>query len=361
MLASLKTYPSTLPPGFAFAEGEIEFDPKKHLQLEAPERVFTMAEFGYTPEQIGQFPSPIAAAAPFRILSTEGIEAFQQAIDVCMPLCTKSAAGDPRLYFGAYQSKFMRDLTAATELLDFLSELYQTPIAAYTMAHLGIQLNMGFQPEVAISPWHHDSVSFVVALSMADLTNVDGGRFEFFHGTREEGKRFVDEEGDVPDDRCVHPLTPPGFAGTIQGSAVWHRAQPLKSEGYRNNAILSFAARDVSYPDGNRTFFTSNHRAGYGVKDDQPDPSITDWARHAAWVTQARVETLLEELPWTEDMEFLAQQLRQAIAPMTRAIARLEQGMIEREERIAMYDNDDVIQMSEPRFLPGKVPTRTPA
>jgi hypothetical protein len=359
MLASLNTYPPTLPPGFAFPEGEDEFDPKKHLQLEAPERVFTMAEFGYTAEEVGQFPSPIAAAAPFRMLSDEGVSALQRSIDLCMPLCTTSSAGDPRLYFGAYQSRFMRDLTASTELLDFLSELYRTPIAAYTMAHLGIQLNMGFQPEVAISPWHHDSVSFVVALSMADLTNVDGGRFEFFVGTRDEGKRLVQGEGEVPDDRCVHPLLLPGYAGTIQGSAVYHRAQPLRSEGYRNNAILSFAARDASYPDGNRTFFTANHRASYGVKDESPDPSITDWARHAAWMTQARVGTLLEELPWSEDMPWLAQQLRQAIAPMTRAIERLEHGMVDRDERIAMYDEDDVIQMSEPRFVPGEARPKT--
>jgi hypothetical protein len=354
MLASLNTYPPTLPPGFAFAEGEDEFDPKKHLQLEAPERVFTMLEFGYTPEEIGQFPSPIAAAAPFRMLSDEGVKAFQKAIDACMPLCTTTSAGDPRLYFGAYQSRFLRELGASKDLLDFLSELYRTPIAAYTMGHLGIQLNMSFQPQAAISPWHHDDVSFVVALSMADLTNVEGGRFEFFVGTRQEGQRLVKQQGEVPEERRVHPLMPPGFAGTIQGSAVWHRAQPLESEGYRNNAILSFAARDVSYPDGNRTFFTTSHRDLYGVRDDQPDPFITEWARHAAWVTQARVGTLLEELPWTEDTNWLAQQLRQAIAPMTRAIERLEHGMVEHEEQL-MHE-DEVAQMSEPRFLPGEAP-----
>jgi hypothetical protein len=354
MLGSLNTYPPTLPPGFAFAEGEDEFDPKKHLQLEAPERLFTMAELGYTPDQQGQFPSPIAAAAPFRMLSDGGVKALQKTVNLCMPLCTTTSEGDPRLYFAAYQSRFLRDLGASPDLLDFLSEIYKTPIAAYTMGHLGIQLNMSSQPKAAISPWHYDDVSFVVALSMADLTNVHGGRFEFFLGTRDEGKRLLHEHQDVPDERCIHPLTPPGYASTIQGSAVWHRAQPLLSNGYRNNAILSFAARDVSYPDGNRTFFTTGHRAVYGIKDDQPDPSITEWAHHAAWTTQARLGTLLEELPWTEDMTWLAEQLRQAIAPMTRAIERLEHGIIERDDQ--MIHQDELAQMSQPRFRPGIAP-----
>jgi hypothetical protein len=356
MLASLDTYPPTLPPGFAFAKGEDEFDPTKHLQLEAPERVFTMAELGYTPEETGRFPSRTAAAAPFRMLSDEGVRALRKTIDLCMPLCTTTSEGDPRLYFGAYQSRFLRELGASPDLLDFLGEIYGTPVAGYTMGHLGIQLNMSSQPAAAISPWHYDDVSFVVALSMADLANVEGGRFEFFVGTREEGNRLVQQQGDVPDERCVHPLLAPGDAATIQGSAVWHRAQPLRSEGYRNNVILSFAARDVSYPDGNRTFFTTNHRAVYGIKDGEPDPSMTEWARHAAWTTQARVGTLIEELPWTEDMGWLAQQLRQSIAPMTRAIERLEQGMTESESQL-MRD-DAAAQMSASRFLPGAAPER---
>jgi hypothetical protein len=72
MLASLDAYPPTLPPGFSFVEGEIEFDPTKHLQLEKPDAFVSLSELGYSDEEIGQFPSPVAATGVVRLLSEEG-------------------------------------------------------------------------------------------------------------------------------------------------------------------------------------------------------------------------------------------------------------------------------------------------
>jgi hypothetical protein len=173
---------------------------------------------------------------------------------------TTTDGGDPRLYFGAYHSKFLRDLASCEELTDYMSEVFQTPIAPHTMAHLGIQLNIGTKPQVEIAAWHHDSVSFTVVLSMYDPTKVDGGRFEYFHGTRDEGRRFFEEEGgELPPERTVAPLLPPGCAAMIQGSAIYHRGAPLLSDGYRASLILSFCARDASYPDGNRAFFAEEY------------------------------------------------------------------------------------------------------
>jgi hypothetical protein len=361
MLASHDTYPPTLPPGFSFVEGEDEFDPKKHLQLEKPERIIPLSEFGYTDEEIAQFPSPIGATTPVRLLSDEGIKALEKSIELCMPRTVKNQSGDPRLFYGAYHSKFMRDLAGCKEVTDFLSELYQTPISGHTMAHLGIQLNIGTQPNVEIQAWHHDRVSFTVVLSMYDPTKIEEGRFEYFDGTRDEGKRFWDDNGEVPPERCVSPISMPGFAGTIQGSAVYHRGAPLKSEGYRASLVLSFCARDASYPDGNRTFFTGSLRTVFGVEEEAVDPIYVEWARHNAWLAQARIGTLLEELPWTEDMQWLADQLRQAIAPIELAIERLERGITTREESRDWYNSEDPIQMSTPRFQPGVVRPLTTA
>jgi hypothetical protein len=361
MLASLDSYPPTLPPGFSFVEGEEEFDPKKHLQLERPEKIIPLSEFGYAEEEIAQFPSPIGATSPVRFLSDAGVAALQKSIELCAPRMVKTRGGDPRLYYGAYQSKFMRDLAGSKELCEFLSEIYQTPIAPHTMAHLGIQLNIGTQPEVEIQGWHHDRVSFTVVISMYDPTKIDGGRFEYFEGTRDEGKRLYDETGVVPPDRVVSPICMPGTAGTIQGSAIYHRGAPLRSEGYRASLVLSFCARDASYPDGNRTFFTGNSRTAFGIEDGLVDPVYAEWARHNAWLAQARITTLLEELPWTEDMSWLASQLRQAIAPIELAIERLERGIVTREESRDWYNSEDPAQMSTPRFEPGKAPSLTTA
>jgi hypothetical protein len=361
MFASLDTYPSTLPPGFSFVEEEDVFDPARHLQLERPDRVFTLAELGYGEEEAGQYPSPIAATGVVRLLSDEGVQALRRSIEAVMPRTVKTRAGDPRLYYGAYQSKFMRDLAGSEELTAFLSELYGTPIAPHTMASLGIQLNIGTQPEVEIQAWHHDSVSFTVVLSMYDPTKIEGGRFEYFDGTREEGKRLWDDNGVVPPERCVSPKCPPGYAGTIQGSAVWHRGAPLLSEGYRASLVLSFVARDASYPDGNRAFFVDYEAVPFAGAQGVINPIPVEWARHNAWLAQARIATLLEELPWTEDMDWLAEQLRRAIAPIERAVERLEAGIIPMDAWKAVYDRDDVIQMTQPRFQPESERQRTTA
>jgi hypothetical protein len=158
----------------------------------------------------------------------------------------------------------------------------------------------------------------------------------------------------VPPERVVSPICMPGFAGTIQGSAIWHRGAPLLSEGYRASLVLSFCARDASYPDANRTFFVPFSRVPFADADGVIDPIPVEWARHNAWLAQARIGTLLDELPWTEDMQWIADQLRQSIAPIERAIERLEGGVIPFEDYRKVYDQDDVIQMSQPRFQPGK-------
>ena len=230
MLAETDHFPTTLPPGFTFVEGEPEFDASKHLALEKPDQIVTLAELGYRVEEIAQYPSPTGATSPLRILSDEGVSALQQAIDLTMTRMVPTAAGDPRLYYGSYHSKFMRDLTFAPALTDFMSEIFGTPIAAHTMGCVGVQCNIGTKPQVEIQPWHHDRVSFSLVLSMYDPAKVDGGRFEWFEGTREEGKRLWVEEGEVPIDRTVRPECPAGYAVIVQGPAVYHRGAPLLSE-----------------------------------------------------------------------------------------------------------------------------------
>ena len=42
------------PTGFDWLESEPEFDPARHLQLEMPDRVRTLDEFGYTADEISR-------------------------------------------------------------------------------------------------------------------------------------------------------------------------------------------------------------------------------------------------------------------------------------------------------------------
>ena len=62
-------FPNTIPQGVEVLEEEPKFDPSRHLQLEPSEHVYRLDDFGYTDEEIGQCPSNIAVAGPFRILS----------------------------------------------------------------------------------------------------------------------------------------------------------------------------------------------------------------------------------------------------------------------------------------------------
>ena len=74
MLAGPPVFPDHLPDGYQFLEEEFSYDPARHLQLEFPERVWTLEEFGYDQAAIDNCASPIAVTTPFRLLSDEGVE-----------------------------------------------------------------------------------------------------------------------------------------------------------------------------------------------------------------------------------------------------------------------------------------------
>jgi hypothetical protein len=355
MLAEFNTLPRTHPPGYGFVDGEEKFSAEHHLSLEEPQHVVTLADLGYSSEAISRFPSPIGITSPARVLSEAGITALNRSIELCKAHMVLTRNNESRLYYGGYYSRFMRDLAASKELTSHLSRIFQTPVAPHTMPHLGIQLNTGEKAGTAITSWHHDWVSFTVVLSMYNPFMVEGGRFEYFRGTRDEGRQLA-ERGKLPDRRIESPLCPAGSAVLAQGSAIFHRAAPLERDGYRASLILSFCARDASYPDANRTYFT---KSGYMGTAPGPSPVPAEYARHAAWFTRARLGTIMEELAWTDDLAFISHQLRQAIAPVERVIERLDQGVLSAEESQALRDAEDSNQLATPRFDPGKPHART--
>lgn len=350
MLTEFDTLPKTHPPGYAFVEGEVEFSTERHLALQTPESVLTLADLGYGGEASAQFSSPIGITSPARVLSEAGITALNRSIELCKPHIVLTRNNESRLYYGGYRSRFMRDLAASKELTSHLSRIFQTPVAPHTMPHLGIQLNTGEKAGTAIASWHHDWVPFTVVLSMYDPSTVKGGRFEYFVGTRVEGSQLA-ARGELPDQRIESLLCPAGSAVLAQGSAIFHRAAPLEHDGYRASLILSYCARDASYPDATRTYLTEPDYMG-AVSGPSPVPG--EYAHHAAWFTRARLGTIMEELAWTDDLAFIADQLRQAIAPVELVIDRLDQGILSREESKALRDADDSNQLATPHFDPAK-------
>ncbi len=360
MLAAAKTFPGNPPPGFSQVTGEPKFDPSRHLALEPPDEVMILEDFGYSPKQSAQFASPIAAVSPVRFLSQEGIAATQHVLELLQPRIVTYPEGGPsggcrRIYFGEYQSQFLRDLVGCREVTDYLSEIFQTPIAAHTMGHLGCQINFGNEKVGGVvSDWHRDIVGFTVVLSMHDASQLDGGHFVYFKGPRDEGQRLLDAGQPLPHDRLVVANQAPiGYATIMQGTAILHGAQPMRRTGFRCNIINSYVSRDVTAPDPNHGFLVRDFYLGSPM-----NPLYTEMARHAAWLGQAKLGTIFESLPWTEDRAQIITALSSAVEDVERCIKQLEAGDVSVEQYEALYVKEDERQMTTQLFSPGAVASR---
>lgn len=71
-------FPEHPPAGYRWLAGEPPFDPDRHLALEPPAEVVTLAEFGYPDAEIEPTATPVAVSAPFRVLSDEGAAVMQR-------------------------------------------------------------------------------------------------------------------------------------------------------------------------------------------------------------------------------------------------------------------------------------------
>ena len=326
MLADADIFPKESPSGYAWLDDEPTFDPAVHLELERPERLWTLAELGYDETAIPRFGSPIAITSPARILSPEGVRAMREIVDRLEPYYRRKPSNPVSsvLRGAVFRSKFIRELSNSLEITAFFSELFQAPLMPHSMPHQQAHMNIHRDPPA----WHNDVTAFDFELMLDDSKEIKGGRFEFFMGTREEGKRLIEEKGELPADRTVRPEYPgPGYGHYMQGCAIFHHSQPMDEPGYRVSMVNSYCTRDVSTPDTNRACWV-----GTFAPVDEPNSRLesscmaAEWARHNAWVSRAKLGTLIEKLSLTESRETILDGLRQAIAPVVDAIDYLERG-----------------------------------
>ena len=355
MLADQNSAPETLPPGFSFIENEPVFDPARHLALEAPEQIMTLEDFGYSAKAAAQFASPIAATSSVRMLSDEGLATAQEVLKLLQPRVVthtddSKTLGRQNLYYGQYQSKFLRDLMSCTEVIEFLSGIFQPPLAPHTMPHLGCQINFANAKQGgSIIGWHHDIVGFTVVITMHDPSAIEGGHLIYYKGPRDEGERILTSGQELPEDKVVvSNQTPMGNCTIIQGSAVLHAVQPVQNDGFRCSIINAYVSRDVTAPDANR---------GYTVQDFYPGvpmyPVYNEMARHAAWLGKAKLGSILESGAWIEDREQLAAELAAAVDDVQRCIDQLKAGDISSEAYEEGRIAEDKRQMTAPLFKPG--------
>lgn len=314
MTSAAIPFPDQFPDDYQWLPGEPEFDPAKHLALQPPDTICYLSELGYSEAEISTKATPVAASSPFQVLSEEGAAALLQAARALRQHAVSCERIDNMVRGGCYRSAFLRDLCIDPSLTQLMCDIYQTDVAPHTMPlHLG---HMNFSPdklEDAVDKWHHDTLPLDMVMMVSDPATLDGGEFEYFLGTRDEMAELARQGKQPPADRVVQaPFKGPGWAVALHGNMVVHRGAPLHQPGERISMVNGYVSTNTALDD--------QHRHKDLTVIDPPELLYTEWAKHAAWRTRGKLDTLLNELPYTSDRKLVAQQLEQALVDIQQAI-----------------------------------------
>ncbi|MEZ5667803.1 MAG: hypothetical protein R3F55_10295 [Alphaproteobacteria bacterium] len=121
MLANPLDFPHDRPDGFAPIEDDEDFDPRRHLALEASDTVVPLSALGYSEAEIARCASPVAVTGACRILSEEGVAVLQR---ICRRLERDATEGRRiarMVRGGAHRSRFIRGPLPQPEVTGFVS------------------------------------------------------------------------------------------------------------------------------------------------------------------------------------------------------------------------------------------------
>ncbi len=332
-------FPPNLPLGYVERDGEPPFDPSRHLALERPARLWSLAELGYNEAAVAGAPSPLAITAPFRLLSREGAETLEAiALDLrrhaqqaCELENFVSNRNQTYLAGGVYRSRFIRDLCRCPDVLSFCSELGGTRLGPHSLPSQQVYINYApEQLQADVDIWHADSIGFDYVLLASDPASFEGGAFEFFLGTRDEAAAYLGvpepqlNRGGatgIPAERIHSERFPgPGYALLQQGYYVVHRARRLTRPGQRVTLVPGLMPLDSAANDP--TDLT--RIAGYG------EPGIpAEIARHGAWRARAKLAAFLGGVDMNADAASLRAALTAAAVDIERALEALGAGASE--------------------------------
>lgn len=327
MTSLFPPFPRDLPEGYQLLPDETLYDPDLHLALEYPERVWSLEEFGYSAEQIATCASPLAVTSPFRLLSDEGLATLYQVATRLKSVCSNiSGNRTPRhLAGGVYRSRFLRDLCACPVILEHMSRIAGTELAAHSMPSQ--QLYINYAPEdvdKAVDAWHFDGIGFDYVIMMSDPATMQGGNFEYFQGTRDEVAAMFDLEvsqlrsgitEDLPAERVIKTEFPAaGYAIFQQGNMIVHRAARLLQPADRITIVPGMVSSNTRVPDPT----ARRDIATYG------EPGIAaELARHSAWQAQSRLADLVNNLPMNADRESISEALQSVLADVSDTIEQI--------------------------------------
>ena len=162
---------------------------------------------------------------------------------------------------------------------------------------------------------------------LSDPNQIDGGEFQYFHGTKMEGQSLLGitgEEGidtELPEDRIVTvPFPAAGYGFMQQGNMIFHRACRLKKRAERMTMIPSFVVMPAEEQDGTN----SVNMAGWD------DPGLAaELTRHEAWRASARLEELIDKVSLHDSRKRLVDDMDKALAPLLAFRDRLAKDVTE--------------------------------
>ncbi|CAD0107136.1 unnamed protein product, partial [Aureobasidium uvarum] len=265
------------------------FDPKIHLAYSPPQKVYSLADLKLEPRD---FSTPIAATAPFSLLSEEGVLAYRRAFFA--PEVLNECAVSPYLNTlvvrdAARKSKFLHDFWNHPETLGILSGLMQVPLVPIFKIEEGfvsVQTNASedieaMKKEVSVEPDHR-----VIELSEEER-NTDplkfGSIIPWHHTEGMVGGETFIKCGDGTIAKVEGPTY--GCAYIIQGEHLASRGKGIKE---RIASVVSLRANVDGFYD---ISYTTNTRPMTNTPD-----LHREWAEYRLQVLKKEIETTLEKV-----------------------------------------------------------------
>ena len=313
-------FPNERPPSYIKLENEPVFNAGKHLALGRAEKIVSLSALGYSNEDIENCPTPFGVSSAFKILSSEGVGAMYEICNAMYDNRNVSVGtGINRLgsyVRGAgYRSQFIKDFCDSPELAEHLSSMAGVTLARHSVPAVACGVN--YAPKdirKAVDSWHIDSVAFDIVMMVTDPQLLEGGEFQYFHGTKMEGQHLLGIEGEegvdreLPQERVVTvPFPAAGYGFMQQGNMIFHRACRLKKKAERITMVPSFVVTPATATDATNSVNMSSW----------DDPGLpAELARHEAWRASARLGELVDAISLHDDNAALTEQLDAALEPL---------------------------------------------
>eukprot|EP00930_Biecheleria_cincta_P046624 TRINITY_DN32174_c0_g1_i1.p1 TRINITY_DN32174_c0_g1~~TRINITY_DN32174_c0_g1_i1.p1 ORF type:complete len:844 (+),score=131.65 TRINITY_DN32174_c0_g1_i1:147-2678(+) len=316
-------FPKAVPASFPQTCTAPPFDPKRHLQLEAPRWMRTLPAEGSLVSWC-KFPSPdrlddgsefpgLGYSEPFRVLSDEGLAVMREVIEAHSCHATEIEGRSKSIRGLAYRSNFVRDYVYSKEVLDFLAQMTREPLTPHGLQMNGGHVNLSVPGQEFVDTWHLDSVPYVLVLMLSDPSTFQGGELQVArYANPKEALEEIKTNGlkSAPKELIESPKFPAaGYGVLLNGSKLAHCVRSV-TEGNRISMINSYSPQDVFAADETKY---SHFRAV-----DPAEVYPIETARHLAWRAQGQLNYLLNADDWG-DRETCTRIFDQAEAELARA------------------------------------------